>query len=554
MGTVWKAHDPQLNRFVALKLIQEGSPGDFRRLQREAQIAASLRHPGIVAVYETGIADDRGYIAMEYIEGVTAEASHCTIRRAAEIVRDAAVAIHYAHGKGVIHRDIKPGNVLVERDGRVVVTDFGLARDTETRWAQSASGAVMGTPAFMSPEQAMGRAKYADARTDVWGLGATLYYLLTGYAPFEGGSIHEVTSRILKEEPTAPRKRNPRLPQDLETIVLRCLEKERRRRFASAQDLAEDLTRFLNGEAIRARPASAFYRMRKALGRRRAWVAMAGVTLAAVGIAGGAFVNAVREKQTKRARGGRALAMGESLYAEGKWTEAKGWYDQARGLGMTVRAEHYERCVTEERRVHWLARREQELGRYVHRAETFLRRAEQARRGGVSGGREWRESVTEAIRILDEAMELDPTWPAGSVARGRAKIEGNDLEGAIGEFTEALRHDPEFSIARYERGKAYLAKMMLEEIVHRDLDSRAEERAEGFRKAAQEDLESGAVRGMRLEADELEVLECFRISASEPAEVAMRQIERLLEKRPTETRLWRLLGDLRWRRDELAAA
>ncbi len=270
MGEVCKAFDTELDRWVALKFLIGSDPEDVARFKREAQTAARLSHPNIAAVYEVGDAADRPFIAMQLIAGPTLSSLPRTDRRAlAALVRDAALAVHHAHERGVVHRDLKPANLMVE-NGRVFVMDFGLARRTGAR--TSLSGAVVGTPAYMSPEQARGEA--TDARSDVYSLGATLYELLAGRPPFEGPQVYEVLLRVIGVEP-----RPPGGDADLDTVVLKCLEKEPGRRYATAQALAEDLTRWLDREPILAHPPSLFYRLRKRLAKRKLPVAL-GIVLA----------------------------------------------------------------------------------------------------------------------------------------------------------------------------------------------------------------------------------------------------------------------------------
>jgi tetratricopeptide (TPR) repeat protein/predicted Ser/Thr protein kinase len=274
MGEVWEARDAQLQRSVALKFVLAAEPGDVARLKREAQTAARLTHPNIAAVYEVGDLDGRAFIAMQLVQGPSMAGFARTDRRElVRLVRDAAVAVHYAHGQGVIHRDLKPPNLMVE-NGRVFVMDFGLARRAGARTSLSASGVMVGTPAYMPPEQARGQSD-VDARADVYSLGATLYELLGGRPPFSGDEVLDVLTRVCEEEPAPLAGAG-----DLGTIALKCLEKDRARRYATAQALADDLTRWLEGEPIAARPSSVAYRVRKWVFKRRALSAAAALGVA----------------------------------------------------------------------------------------------------------------------------------------------------------------------------------------------------------------------------------------------------------------------------------
>jgi tetratricopeptide (TPR) repeat protein/predicted Ser/Thr protein kinase len=273
MGEVWKARDRELGRWVALKFLHHEDGDERVRFRREAMAAARLSHPNIAAVYDTGEMDGRPYIAMQFIDGRTLAAmkrpSH---RSSAAMIRDAASAVHAAHELGIVHRDLKPANLMVDRDGRVFVTDFGLAKVAVTASSLSASGTMIGTPAYMPPEQARGEIRAIDARSDVYALGATLYELLTGRAPFIDENLYNLLLQVESMDPTPPRQLEACVSADLETIVLKCLEKNPRRRYATARELAEDLTRWLDGEPIAAHPPSRWYGVRKRLAKRRSVV------------------------------------------------------------------------------------------------------------------------------------------------------------------------------------------------------------------------------------------------------------------------------------------
>jgi tetratricopeptide (TPR) repeat protein/predicted Ser/Thr protein kinase len=284
MGEVWKALDTELNRWVALKFLKDEDPSVVARFQREAKTAAALSHSNIAAIYEVGEIEGRHFIAMQHIQGRTMASFPKKDRRLiVRLFRDAARAIDHAHRHGIIHRDLKPENLMVEEREEgwaVVVLDFGLARPIEGGEKLSQSGEVYGTAPFMSPEQARG--EHLDERADVYALGATMYDVLTGKPPFEAGNLLEVIRKVGHEEPVRPRKINPRIHRDLETIVMKCLEKDRERRYSNARELAEDLDRFLNSDPIIARPPSTLYRLRMRLGKRKAVAAAIGIALAAV--------------------------------------------------------------------------------------------------------------------------------------------------------------------------------------------------------------------------------------------------------------------------------
>jgi tetratricopeptide (TPR) repeat protein len=260
MGLVYKAEQLGLKRIVALKMILAGGHAGAEQLARfraEAEAIARLRHPNIVQVYEVGEQDGLPFFSLEYVEGgsldkhlgTTPKAPH----QAADLIETLARAVQAAHERGVIHRDLKPANVLLGTDGTPKVTDFGLAKRLDEA-GQTEEGAVMGTPAYMAPEQALGQLGHIGPATDVYALGVIFYQMLTGRPPFQAGSTLDTLQLVIFEEPVPPRRLQPKVPRDLETICLKCLQKSTRRRYTSALDLAEDLRRFRDHEPIRARP------------------------------------------------------------------------------------------------------------------------------------------------------------------------------------------------------------------------------------------------------------------------------------------------------------
>jgi len=306
MGIVYKTYDPKLKRVVALKVLLSGdaaSGEEVERFFREAESAASLHHPNIVPIHELDVHEGKHFFTMDFVEGkplskvIRETDTGMEPRRAVEIIRDVAKAVHHAHESGVIHRDLKPANILVTPDGRPMVTDFGLAKQVKADTSLTHSGTALGTPSYMAPEQARGRVKEIDARTDVYSLGAVLYEAVTGLPPFTGATPFEIMEKVAYADPIPPRVFNRACPQDVETIALKCLEKERGRRYASASDLADDCGRYLAGDAIAARPASVIYRVRKRLARHRAVAAVSTIALAAlIALAAWSYVRIVRER------------------------------------------------------------------------------------------------------------------------------------------------------------------------------------------------------------------------------------------------------------------
>jgi len=263
MGVVYKARQTSLNRIVAVKMILAGqlaSEADIRRFHTEAEAAANLQHPNIVVIHEVGEHEGRHYFSMDYVSGQNLAAlvreRPLSPAKAAELVKTIAEAIQYAHQRGILHRDLKPQNVLIDEHGRPHVTDFGLAKRQGADLNLTQTGAVMGSPSYMPPEQATSGHDLVGPQSDVYSLGAILYQLLTGQPPFVGETPLATLQKVVEEDPVPPSKHNPLAPPDLETICLKCLEKKPERRYGTARALAEELERFLNHEPILARPAS----------------------------------------------------------------------------------------------------------------------------------------------------------------------------------------------------------------------------------------------------------------------------------------------------------
>jgi serine/threonine protein kinase/Tfp pilus assembly protein PilF len=286
-GVVFRPHQKSLNRIVALKVIGLGpwtTEAHLKRFRREAEAAASLDHTGIVHTYEVGEREGSCYFSMKFIESgqldEVARRTPMSIRQAAELIAKVARTVRYAHKHGILHRDINPGNILLDAKGEPLLTDFGLARLVETESTVTRTMDVLGTPSYMAPEQAVGNNAAVSSATDIYGLGAVLYQLLTGHAPFAGGTTYETIKLLLDTEPRPPRLLNPKIDRELSTICLKCLEKDPKLRYASALALAEDLEHWLKHEPILARRTGLFARGKKWVQRNPTSALLAGSVLA----------------------------------------------------------------------------------------------------------------------------------------------------------------------------------------------------------------------------------------------------------------------------------
>ncbi len=366
MGVVFRARHLRLNRLVALKMALAGSyagPHERERFRREAEAVAALRHPNVVQVYEVGDADGRPYYTMEFVEGGSL-AQKLTgtpqpARQAAQLLATLAEAVQAAHQRGIVHRDLKPGNVLLTADGTPKISDFGLARRLDHDGGLTRTGAPLGTPSYMAPEQARGDKEAVGAAADVYALGAILYEFLTGRPPFLGETAAETVLQVISQDPVPPSRLNASVPRDLETVCLKCLHKEPHLRYASAAALAEDLHRFLHGEAILARPEGRLERLVRRVRRRPLLAAaLAVATLFAVALAGGALWLRSERAAAERAAADDLQDMARWLRAS-SWPEARAALERAKGrLGDHGPAELRRRLEEGERELELGARLE----------------------------------------------------------------------------------------------------------------------------------------------------------------------------------------------------
>jgi tetratricopeptide (TPR) repeat protein len=420
MGVVFLARQLRLNRLVALKMPPAGlDVEEWCRFRTEVKAAARLQHPHIVQVHETGEHQGRPFLVMELVEGGSlaqklAQAP-LAARPAAELLEKLARAVHYAHERGVIHRDLKPANVLLTEDGTPKVTDFGLAKRRaetheaggESSAARTRTGVILGTPNYMAPEQSAGRGKEAGPATDVYSLGAILYECLTGRPPFQGASALETMQQVLHDDPVPPHKRKPGVPRDLETVCLKCLAKEPRRRYASALDLADDLRRHLDGRPVVARPIGPAARAWRWTRRNPRAATLTLAVLLALLLAGGAWAWRVRVREARDQDAQQALSQAARLLEEAKSEDDPEKWTEARALAL--RAEVLQEQGTGRPE---LAEGAHALLRQIAAEEGPRRLAGQRRQHrqgrAHAGRREW----GPAAACYAQAVNLDPTgWP-----------------------------------------------------------------------------------------------------------------------------------------------
>jgi eukaryotic-like serine/threonine-protein kinase len=399
-GVVYRARQVSLNRLVAVKMILAGlfaSDAERKRFRLEAETAARLNHPNIVEIYEVGEHQGQPYFSMRLVEGAslaTRSARELSVRDAVCIMSKTTRAVHFAHQHGVLHRDLKPGNILLDSQGEPHITDFGLARLLERGSDLTLSGALLGSPAYMPPEQALGKAKHLTTAADVYGLGAVLYFLLTSQAPFTGATPVDIARRVAEEDPPSPRRFNPRLDPDLETICLKCLEKDPQRRYGSAEALADDLDRWFRYEPILARPAGALHRLGK-------WARREPRVAGLVGLISLSF----------------AFGVGSVVYEWRQAEAARRQAESARRAAEThsARAEAAERDATEKLRDSYLAqahanRLTAEPGRRYRSLEILAKAA------AIRPGPELRDEAIACLALTDIHHVKTMPGPPGAVS------------------------------------------------------------------------------------------------------------------------------------------
>lgn len=337
MGIVYKARQHPLNRLVALKVLLSGGAAseiEIERFRREAESAGALQHPNIVSIYEIGEQDGYHYFTMDFIEGVTLQEmikKKSRLKKLVQIMEKVALALDHAHRRGVVHRDIKPSNILVSQDGDPKITDFGLAKKLDANTMLTESGAALGTPFYMAPEQTLG-SRDVDARVDIYAMGVILYEILAGRLPFTADTLVDLYRKIVEEDPVLPGKLSRKVEKELETICLKAMEKDPNLRYQTAQEFAEDLQRYLSGNTISAKRTSVFYRIHRKIKRARQRIAVAGgiaVVLLSVILLVVLKMTEKSEEEKKREKAEILVREGEALAKNEKFDEGMAKWDEA---------------------------------------------------------------------------------------------------------------------------------------------------------------------------------------------------------------------------------
>ena len=473
MGAVYLASDPALGRKIALKIITSDNKEMLERFHLEAQSVSKLKHPNIVQVYEAGVIDNRHYFTMDYIDGMPLNKllegkNKLSIQNVARVMFQIASALHYAHGQKLIHRDIKPANILIDKTGKAYLTDFGVAKQlTGLNRSLTMTGQTVGTPNYMSPEQAMALKNKIDHRSDIFSLGATMYHCITGRVPFSGKEVYEVFSRVINTDPVLPTMIVKTIPKDLETICLKCMEKEIANRYQTAAELAQDIKRYLAGEAIAGRRSSWLERFWYKARRNKA---------VSLGIAGGAavlIIGLIISHLVSSAAADRKVeeyhVAAKSYFKEGKYAEAKSACEKAREITQTDADINalYEKSLAA------LEKKDAETKKT--QAQIELRKKAKMVLDRTIGS----ANPDDRIRAAIEALSIDQNYGDAYLFLGYAYKDKKNYDKAYDYFTKAIETTPTLAHAYYERAK-----------ITDEIRGKPEEAILDFKKVLQYDPES----------------------------------------------------------------
>ncbi|MFH1227454.1 MAG: tetratricopeptide repeat protein, partial [Planctomycetota bacterium] len=456
MAAVYLATDQSLNRQIALKVINSDDKESLERFQREAHAVAKLKHPNIVQIYDVGIFGSRHYFTMEYIDGVTLdkmiEASFKpSIQDIINIISQVASALDYAHQNGIVHRDIKPSNILINKSGNAYLADFGIAKQvTGLDKKLTVTGTTVGTPEYMSPEQTKGNNKEIDSRSDIFSLGATLYHCITSRLPFEGGNIYETISNIVNKDPAPPTTIVRSLNRDIETICLKCLDKDKTKRYQTAGELVDDLKRYLSGEPILAR---------RTMYVTKAWYKAKKNKAASLGVASAVVILLIALIAWRVGAAGTAAKLAQyrkeayACYGQNKYEDARVACEKIRAITKADEKLNalYEKCLAVIEQEKAQAKVREEKSKIRERAKMILGRASAANK------------FEEKMTFANEALKIDPDFGEayhfiGKVYTAKAAEAGWDsdeypklIDKAYEYFTEAIKTTPTLAYSYYER-------------------------------------------------------------------------------------------------------
>jgi serine/threonine-protein kinase len=517
---VWKAWDVPLGRWVALKRPHPAKSGSIERFRREALAAARLGHPNIVPIYRVSEDEGGAFIVMRFIDGKTLDEMKLPIAQALRAVREAALAIHCAHERGVLHRDLKPENIMIDGDDHVWVLDFGLAHLSEASRDLTAAGAILGTPSFMSPEQARGEP--ATPLSDVYSLGATLYEVTTHRLPFDGRSMAEVVRQVAESEPPSPRRIDPKIPRDVETILLKAMEKEPRRRYPNARELAEDLRRYLECEPISARPASTVYRIRKALSKRKSLIVAGLAGLLGVGIVAGLLAPRWLQERAAVRRAEQEADQAERELANQREAELRD--RRARGRAEAP----------------------------LDAARRWLREFDLLSREAEDNPERARAAAEAAKKKLQEALREYPAHAEAHLEMGRLYEATGEWDRALECFDRAIHANPKFAMAYLERGLMHVDRY--EELRHESDGSARTMTPEAVDLRARAEADLNHVRAWSEEEPELKYAEGMLDFAEGRFAEAADRLGEYVARIPGDARAWCWRGHALYHAERLEEA